>query len=149
MTDHQFTADEWHELKLAPLWILAAVAGADGKIDDTERASHLKAISTYATNQDPLSRQVFAELEKDFDTLWLNYLGDPRTATQGIAAVGALLTKAAPGLDVLPLKQALLELGNTVAEASGTRLPLASKRSRSENNALQFAAEALGLPQNT
>ncbi|MGE3077006.1 MAG: hypothetical protein AB7N24_19935 [Dehalococcoidia bacterium] len=146
MTDHPFTDADWHELKLAPLWILAAVAGADGKIDESERASHLEAISTYATNQDPLVRQAFAELEKDFETLWLNYLGDPRSAAEGITAVSTVLARPVTTSDVLPFKQALLELGHTVAEASGTRLPLASKRSRPERNALHLAAEALGLP---
>jgi hypothetical protein len=143
----QFTADEWRELELAPLWILGAVAGADGSIDQAEKASHIKAISTFTAHADELVRRVFGVVAGDFESAWVRYLSDNRSATQGIAAVSKVLARLPNPAATVPFKAALLELGGAVADASGGKLQLGRKRSRSEREALSAAALVLGVPE--
>ena len=146
-TTEQLTADDWRELELAPLWILAAVAGADGSIDQDEKASHLEAISRFTGHADELVSRVFGAVARDFESVWLRYLADHRSASQGIAAVGNLLAGLPNPAATLPFKEALLELGGAVADASGGKLLLGRRRSRSEREALSAAAQALGVPE--
>jgi hypothetical protein len=146
-TLQQLTAADLRELELAPLWILAAVAGADGTIDQAEKTSHITAISRFTEHADEVVSRVFGAVAKDFESVWQRYLADHRSATQGIAAVSELLARLPNPAATLPFKDALLELGGAVADASGGMLSLGRKRSPAEREALSAAARALGVPE--
>jgi universal stress protein A len=144
--EETFTAEDWHELELAPLWILAAVAGADGKIDKTERATLVEGIGRCAGHADELVRRVFSAVSTNFETVWTSYMKDERFAVHGLRTVGNVLARAADPAQALHFKQTLVQMGVEVADASGGVLGLGGKRSHSERTALNDVAQALRMP---
>ncbi len=144
--DADLNAEDWRELELAPLWILAAIGGADGKIDDSERRALIDGIDAYRRHADDLVRGVFERAGKQFDTVWERYKADGRTAPQGLRAVSDALSRAGDERNAMRFKQTLMQLAAEVADASGGFLGLGSKRSGVERKALNGVAAALGLP---
>jgi len=141
--EETLTPEDWHELELAPLWVLAAVAGADGKIDKAERATLKAAVDRCATHSEPLVSRVFGGLSRDFDARWASYLQDPRFAMHGVRAVGVVLGRVADPAQALHLKQTLVQLGVEVADASGGFGALGRKRSSAEREALKKVSQEL------
>jgi nucleotide-binding universal stress UspA family protein len=144
--EDSFTAEDWHELELAPLWILAAVGAADGKIDKTERATLIEGVDRCAGHADEFVRRVFSTVSKNFDAIWTTYMQDERFAIHGLRTVGDVLARAADPVQALHFKQTLVQLGVDVADASGGVLGLGGKRSRAERKALNNVAQALRMP---
>jgi nucleotide-binding universal stress UspA family protein len=142
--EETFTAEDWQELELAPFWILAAVGGADGKIDKTERAALVSGVDLCAGHKDAFVRRVFAAVSENFDATLASYTKDERAALDGLRKAGDILARADP-TQALHFKQTLVQLGVDVADASGGVLGLGGKRSRVERKALHDVAQALRM----
>jgi nucleotide-binding universal stress UspA family protein/tellurite resistance protein len=140
------SAQDWHELELAPIWILSAVGAADGKIDSSERAALHDGISRCTSHSDPFVRGVFERVSLNFDTIWQTYTADERFAVNALRTVAEVLGRTAEPAQALHFKQTLVTLGIEVADASGGVLGVGGKRSKAERAALNDVAKALGMP---
>ncbi|MGK2966527.1 MAG: hypothetical protein ACSLFM_13125 [Tepidiformaceae bacterium] len=152
-----FTPEEIETLADGPECILMHVAGVDSSIDRDEWESLVAAVETGAAGADPIvSAVMHVALEQ------LREAGGPppihsASPLEGLRAIGALLA-AKDHAGANDLREALMEIGEVVAEASGPRFVRsflgshggtgwvkASKTTALEREALREAAEALGL----
>src|SRR5215207_9708927 len=132
IAEDAFTVEDWHELELAPLWILGVVAGADGKVDKAERDTLIEGIGRCAEHADEFVSAVFGAVSKNFEAIWTSYMSDERFAIHGLQAVGEVLTRAQSPAQALHFKQTLVQLGVEVADASGGMVGVGRKRSDAE-----------------
>ena len=136
---------EWNLLQFGVLWVFEAVAGSDGKIDDAEQKQlHRFLLEAYAHPLAPF-RAVLIDLEANLDRMLEKYFADKRAIDHGLTEVGELLSrKLSPG-ETVAFKEALLDLGQRIAEASGGFLGFGNKVSKKERRSLARIANVLGL----
>ena len=114
-----YTAEEWRTLQFGILWVYAAVAGADGKLDKKEAGALDKELRESYLFKDPLAREVFESVARGFPNVVEQFKRDPRTAIQGLKDLADILDTKAERDQALAFKRSLLLVGHNVAEASG------------------------------
>ena len=151
-----FTYEEWETLKQGPVWILHQVAGADSHVDTAEWTALIDAVAAGARADERLVRNVMtalgAELHANAQRLPGSY-----APLDGLREIAAIVDRAIP-VEAPSFKATLLEIGATLAEASGAQLVRTFKANHGtdgwawrsgtsavETQALGAAAQALGL----
>ena len=136
----KFTEEEWATLEYAPLWVLAGVGGADGKIDDKEVEAFTKELGDAPLYKDELVREIMMDDLTGLTRLMTAYKSDPRNVETGLSQVAdALETKAPEHAD--NFKKVMLSIAAKVANASGP----AFGNKVSENEKMAFAIIAASL----
>ncbi|MFO0679404.1 MAG: hypothetical protein U0169_22955 [Polyangiaceae bacterium] len=143
-SDHYLDAD-WKTILFGVLWTFEAVAGADKKIDEKERAAFASFLA-----QDPpgkLAAYVFTAVRNDLAALTEARAADKRDAAHGLTDVDTLLRRYPHRDEARELKQAFLDLGARIAESSGGGLfGLGSKVSEEETNVMERMRKMFSLP---
>ena len=148
--------EQWAALKAGPMHMLTQVGGADFHIDGDEWNALIAAVTESADADDELLRAVMASVASELK--------------DGVAGPGQLSSDGLEGLRAIAaildsredrgrtFREALLELGATIAESSGSQLTRtftanhgragwarSAGTSAMERAALEAAAEVLGL----
>jgi len=140
-----FSDSEWQTLQFAPLWAFAAVAGADGKIDDRETAVLMKEVSEAPLHKGVFVREVMTSLATDLVRVSAAYKADSRNAFAGLVEVRGLLTRVDKDQAAI-FKFAVMAIGKATAEASGPMF--GAKIAVEEQQAWALAAVMLGFDLN-
>lgn len=136
-----YTQQEWQLLEFAPLWVFAAVAGADSKVDDKEMEAFLKDVSEAALYKEPLVREVLMSLGSNFAESMTRFREDSRPVDRGLADVASLLDRKSDNEEANNFKKAVVGIGLDVARASGRIF--GDNMSKEEKQALVIVASAL------
>ena len=141
-----FSEQEWQNLLYSPILVFALVAGADGSIDKKEIQNFQKQLLMGLIVENDIMQQLMADLIPDVAKLLKEVLDgkiDPKTTLEEIVvAVNSNL----PGEDAIAFKMSLMEIGKSIAEASGGFLGIfGSKISKEEEQTLAILAMMLGL----
>lgn len=136
----EFTKEEWLTLSYAPLWVLAAVGTADGKIDEKEAEAFTKELADAPFYKDELVREIMLGDLTNLADIMTSYKADPRNIETGLGQVADLLDKKASG-HADNFKQVMLSIAAKIANASGSTL--GEKVSNEEK--LAFAIVAVSL----
>lgn len=152
-----FTRSQWEVLKHGPLYMLAHVAGADSHIDAAEWSALIDAVLAAATADDRLLRGVMGALSEQIHA-GQKEIPDTHLPLDGLREV-ALILENWPEDEGRSYREALIEIGATVSEASGAQLTRTFAAhhgqagwvrsggiSAHERAALASAAQALKLP---
>lgn len=158
MMDQKFglNEDQWDVLKAGPLHMLEHVGGADSHIDRDEWSAFFDAVAKSAGLGDELLTAVMSALAIDLKDEVQPVPAGARSGLDGLRAIHDTL--ALFDDEGRRYREALLELGATVAESSGSQLTRtfvanhgragwarSAGTSAAERAALESAAEALGL----
>lgn len=147
-----FDADETRRLECLPFHVFFLVAGADGVIDDKEFERFVGRLIDLAAEsgmeEAGVETHLLANSGRYFDSLHplvkrMVAEGGADVALGAIAAGVALTNAKLDAADAEAFKRHLLELGESVAAASGGVMGVASI-SRSERAALDRLRETLG-----
>ena len=142
-----FSPAEWRTLQFAPLWVFHLVAGADLFIDEDEKLALLRRLSDCNAYDHELCRTVICSVQQELPALLLALKEDGRDALTGLRQVAALLASKAGEPAAGHFKESLVDLGRTIAGASGERLFGAGDRvSPDEQKALLLIARSLESP---
>jgi hypothetical protein len=148
------TDEQWALLKAAPNHIFALVASTDSLADRNEWTAYRSAVEAATSDQDEIVRNVAALLSRELGENTVPG-GDAAKALAGLEEV-RVLSAALPGAGAA-FRTFLVELGRTIAEASGAQLTrnfatgsgtawtMSSGTSAMERESIARAAEALGL----
>ncbi|MEZ4552337.1 MAG: hypothetical protein AB7L91_11435 [Dehalococcoidia bacterium] len=154
--DLGFSDSQWEVLKHGPLYMLAHVAGTDAYIDSAEWMALVDLVLESAASEDHLTSTVMGELSAELHR-GRTQIPDHRSPLGGLEEVARILTDWDLGASI-PYRAALMEIGATVADASGAQLTIryathhgndrwlpSPATSPAEHRALSAAASALGL----
>jgi hypothetical protein len=122
MFRESYTAEEWRTLQFAPLWVFAAVASADGNIDEKKVGGLAKELSEWAQFKEPLVQEVLLSLGTDLASIMARYTADSRNVMVGLKDVADLLDKKSTPEQAKNFKGAMLLIGRNIAQASGDGL---------------------------
>jgi len=137
MYKESYTSSEWHTLQFGPLWVFAAVAGADKKIDDKEAGALAKELAEWAQFNEPLAQEVLLSVGNDLSNIMSLFNADTRDVMAGFRDVADLLDRKATPQQSKGFKGALLLIGRNIAQASGGGMfGTGDKMSNEEKNAL-------------
>lgn len=137
MLKESFTTNEWHTLQFCPLWVFAAIAGADKKIDDKEAGALAKELSEWAQFNEPLAQEVLLTVGNDLSNVMSLFNKDSRDVMAGFRDVADLLDRKATPQQSKGFKGAMLLIGRNIAQASGGGIfGTGDKISTEEKNAL-------------
>lgn len=136
-----YTQQEWQLLEFTPLWVFAAVAGADSKVDEKEMEAFLKDVSEAALYKEPLVRDVLMSLSSNFSESMTRFKEDSRPVDRGLADVAGLLERKSDNEEANNFKKAVVGIGLDVARASGRIF--GDKMSTDEKQALVIVASSL------
>ena len=144
MFRESYTVEEWRTLQFAPLWVFAAVAGADRKIDEKEAGALAKELSEWARFKEPLVQEVLLSVVNDIANVTPQYHTDSRDVMAGLQDVADLLDRKATQEQVKNFKGAMLPIGQNIAQASGGGVfGIGDKVSSEEKTALALIMMAL------
>jgi hypothetical protein len=135
-----FSKEEWFTLQCAPVWVFAIVAGIDGKIDKKEMKSFTKTLVAKSRNSFGFSGEIYKSIISNIDAV-MHVKSNGETALAGLIAINALLKKINE-TDATLYKRSLVELGNEVAESSGS---IFKKRSDKETKVLGLIMQIFEL----
>lgn len=139
----QFTAAEWETLQFAPLWVLAGIGTADGRLDQKESEKFSELMVRLLTANDELVREVITTLVIDLKKKMEAFKADTRKIDVGLGEVADILeAKAAAHAD--EFKKVMLSIAANIANASG-RL-LGDKLDDREKAAFVIIAASLRAP---
>lgn len=137
MLKESYTTSEWRTLQFCPLWVFAAVAGADKKIDDKEAGALAKELSEWAQFNEPLAQEVLLSLGTDLSNMMPLFNQDARDVMAGFRDVADLLDRKATAQQSKGFKGAMLLIGRNIAQSSGGGMfGTGDKMSTDEKNAL-------------
>jgi hypothetical protein len=113
----QWTDPEWATLRLAPVWVLSAVAGRV-RFDDDERAAFWDGVTDAALRSTGPGRELLATAAAERRWLFDEFELDGRPVVSGLLAVTRLLERMDPDTrdDV---RASILRVGESVARARG------------------------------
>lgn len=113
----EWTAAEWATLRLAPVWVLSALAGRV-RFDEDERGAFWDAATSAALRSEGPGREVLASAAAERVWLFEEFLLDGRSVVSGMLAVTRLLERMDPGTrdDV---RRTVMRIGEGVALARG------------------------------
>lgn len=114
----KFTNEEWMTLEYAPLWVLAAVGTADGKLDEKEVEAFTKELADAPLFKDELVREVMLADLMTMSNLMVSYKADSRNVQVGLSQVADVLDKKSPE-HADDFKKVLLGIAAKIANASG------------------------------
>jgi len=134
-SDHYVDGD-WRSIQFAPIWILEAIAGADKKVDEKERAAFQATLT--AASESLLTQFVFAQFLEMQSSLETERSRDKRDAWRGLAEVEALLGRYPNVEQANVFRKTLVGLAEKIASASGGGLfGFGSKVSDAEADAIR------------
>jgi len=136
----EFSNEEWLTLECGPLWVFAIVAGIDGKIDKKEMNSFTKNLVAKSRNSFGFSGEMYKSIIANIDSV-MRIKSNGETALAGLIAINVLLKKINE-TDATLYKRSLVELGNEVAESSGS---IFKKRSDKETKVLGLIMQIFEL----
>jgi hypothetical protein len=144
-----FTAQEWSALEFAVLDVYWLSAAVDGKIDKLEAEALASLLSLPEQVEDELARAVLGSVAEHHEAIVAAYRPATRTRDDyeaSLRKVGELVDdRLQPGA-ALSFKNALIDVGVTVANASGRRVPGRGRVSDLELVAIAGMSDWLGLP---
>jgi hypothetical protein len=113
----QWTDSEWATLRLAPVWVLSAIAGRV-RFDPDERSAFWDAVTDAALRSTGPGRELLATLAADRRWLFDDFERDGRPVVSGLLSVTRLLERMGPATrdDV---RASILGIGESVARARG------------------------------
>ena len=109
---------DWATLWMAPLWVLAAVGGADGMVEVEEMDGLFRHMAHADAASSSLGRAVFAKLASDFDECQSQFLADPRSAESGLHDVRDVLDRL-DNDDAFSFRAQMITLARDVGLADG------------------------------
>lgn len=115
---NDYEQDEWETMLFAPLWVFAAVAGADAEINKQELAALAEELHTAQQYKNELSREIFTELAEDFDDIMEAYQEDDTLIGDGLSEVNVLLEEYEDEEVILGFKSDIIIFAINVAKAS-------------------------------
>lgn len=137
--------DDFETLKNAPFLIFFLISAADGKIDKKEVIEFIKVLSSpESQTHDLMVRVVTNVISSVPERLSAMAAADINYVVELIKIRLILETNLAPE-DALEIKKSLLDLGNRIANASGSFFGFGSKIDKKEKAALEAIATCLGL----
>jgi uncharacterized protein YegL len=113
-----FTTTEWRTLQFTPLWIFAAVASADGKIDKKELEALAKELAEANQYKEQLAKDVLITLGNDFSNLLQQFRNDTRGVQNGLVEVANLLDRKVSPQTAYNFKGSMLMIGYNIYEAT-------------------------------
>jgi len=138
----RFTEEEWKKLTYAPFLTFLLVSGADGSIDKKELKAFAKAL---ARQENPLMLELLQSCSQPPQTILAELAQMGEEAANLLNEVGEMLDSKLPENYALAYKYELLQIGKSIAEASGGFLGMGKKISEEENVTLAVIAKLLGL----
>jgi hypothetical protein len=140
----ELAVEDQRRLVYGPLWVYRAVANAE---DPAVTAQFRVLVDWLEASAEVLGQslagQAVSTLRDNLDLLWSAFQGDSRGPKRGLREVSRLL-KRLPATEAQTTRNALIELADTVADAS--RWIGAAPVSGPERSAIQDVATWLGLP---
>jgi len=144
-----FTAEEWSTLEFAVLDVYWLAAAVDGRVDAREAEALANLVSLPEQTDDALARAVLTSIAGHHEALVAAYRPSERTRDDyeaSLRRVGALVDERLDAQSALAFKNALIDVGVTIANASGRRVPGRGRVSDVELVALAGMSDWLGLP---
>lgn len=132
---------EWYILQCAPVYVLAIVAGIDGKIDQKELKKFSQSIVEQSRSNFGFCQEMYQSIVVNIDHVLRCDSSGP-TALKGLIATNVLLKKLNDS-DATLYKRSLVHIGNQVAESSGGIF--SKKRSQKETQVLALLIKVLEL----
>jgi len=114
-----FSEREWRTLQFAPLWVFAAVAGADSKIDKKERLTLAKELAGASICYGKLAFEVLSSVFEELPDVLREYDADSRDVANALREVDFLLSQKVTPQEARDFKEAIYHIGRLVAQASG------------------------------
>jgi hypothetical protein len=113
----QWSEQEWSTLRLAPVWVLSALAGRV-RFDDDERSAFWDAVTDAALRSTGPGRELLGTAAAERRWLFDEFELDGRPVVSGLLSVTRLLERMAPDTrdDV---RASILRVGAAVARARG------------------------------
>jgi nucleotide-binding universal stress UspA family protein len=133
------TDEERHALLLSPFQVLAHVGGADGKVDQKEREALLSGLR--GLKVEGIAAALFRSALDNFESFVERALAQP--GLDPLRAAAAILDSRFEPAEAEAVKDALIQLGERVADASGGIFGLGSRISGEEKVALREVGRAL------
>lgn len=142
----EMTGRDWVTLLLAPLWVFFGVAGADGRVSDSEVGTLRSLDRRVAGTEDALFLRVASVLRADFWGVVERHSADGRSVRRGLTDVRGVLESRLPAARAERVRIALAHIGVSVARASSLSfLGLGRRIHEDEMRVLGEIASALGL----
>lgn len=148
-----FSAEEWQQLREAPVAAFCMVASADGKIDAKEAEAFGKLFKASGKYPSVLMQRVMTELSPDTPNgraVLLDFLqrfvSPEFSSIQYFARLNGLLARNASEDDAAAFKKDLLVFSTAVAESSGGFFGFGSKISKAEKQVLEAITGLLTSP---
>lgn len=116
----KFTPDDWETLKYAVMWVFNAVAAADNKIDKKEKRALESVLSNSGKFFNDLAREIFMDINKDFDSFNKKFMDEKRNIENGLSQVSDLLSKYLEDEMALNFKKTLIAIGVFIGHSSGS-----------------------------
>jgi hypothetical protein len=140
-----YTSKEWQTLIFTPLWVMTAVAGADGKADEKEVAAFAKEVAEAHLYKDSLVKEVMLSLAVDLSNNMTQFQKDSRNIMEGFTDAATVLDTKTNSEHANAFKRAMMGIGVQIAKASGGTLFKPDPISDEEKTALMLIAVTLGV----
>ncbi len=140
-----FSTEEWDGLLNAPFMVFYAVAAADGKVDEKEANSFIKAISQAQSYKSILLQQVLVETADNISSFLEKIQAGHYSFLEELNKVREVVESKLTAEDAHMFKLSLLGIGKEIAEASGGFLGFGNKISPQEQESLAAIAMALSI----
>lgn len=129
----------------APAIIFHITAAADGEVDDEEREQFMQFMTNYTEERSPLFKRVVAAMRPKINQ-YFAYLNSPEfNDHESLDLIQKTVDAQFTEEEAHAFKVALLDLGKSVADASGGFLGFGDKISEEEISWLTHIAEVFGL----
>lgn len=144
MTQRQkFSDEQWETLRYAPNWMGMYVAFADGTPGEDELKAMLESFAEVVESPSSLLLEVILDYVANIETVLPAYKADRRSYIEGLRDVGRVVDDKVSAREAEVFKEALLEIGEKVANATGGIFGL-HKISKEERKRLDTARNLLG-----
>ncbi len=124
-------------LKAGPTICFFIVSAADGKIDKKEIKTFFTEVVKFATDTNPLVREIFGSTPSNFEALAKEFMENPSMAVVKVALIRSLAEEHHPQ-HAAGFCTALYEMSKNIASASGGFFGFGSKISKDEQAALNI-----------
>lgn len=143
---YSLTEEEWETIRLSPLWTFRLVSEIDGTSDGRERDSLTAALANGQLFGSFLLREACGAIARDLEEVVSREAEDPRTIEEAFCDLGRVIDDTLSRADAEEFKKNLVELGVTIARASGGGLFGGGDRmSEVETRALSFMTTVFGI----
>jgi hypothetical protein len=142
-----FKKNEWQELQFIVLWIIRAIARADGKVDSIE-FNAMEQISKLAPKfRNKLARELVISIEKQICSTTTRYNISITEVKDRLISFSKLIDDKIPVLYGLDFKKTILGIALFIANSSGELTVNSNRMSKSEAELISELILYLGISQ--